>query len=292
MCGLDVWSGLQLPDRETRRVLRLQSVIMQKIESIPASKSVNSWVFPPWGVCLALQLMDGQQHCSLLKGICVGVRMAAHEQTVLFFFCKTQRYFFPLYVFTFECVHGCGWSDLCVAFAYVCVFVLLCHEGIILFFLFGFLSDRQTLRCHACTPDAGRKSQTTAWCKCVCSVCIIWLSSGLHLWRISACVWVCLSVCTDDWFLISWALYSMCVCMLYHAFAYLWFYLWDSLWHNYVGMHYTHLCTVWWHVCVKECVQRMWIRAGCVCLSLQAHGSCWTPPVAEPSLPQACCGSK
>ena len=98
----------------------------------------------------------------------------------------------------------------------------------------------------------------------MCSVCIIWLSSGLRLWGISACVWVCLSVCTDDWFLVSWALYSMCVCMLYHAFAYLWFYLWDSLWHNYVGMHYTHLCTVWWHVYVKECVQRMCIRAGCV----------------------------
>lgn len=159
MCGLDFWSELKLPDRETCRVLRLQSVITQKIESIPASKSVKSWVFPPWGVCLALQLKDGQQHCSLLKGICVGVRMAAHEHTAhfSFFFCKRQRYFFPLYIFMFECVPGCGWSDLCVAFAFVCVFVPLCHEGII-FFSPWFLIDRQTLRCHACTPDAGRKS--------------------------------------------------------------------------------------------------------------------------------------
>ncbi len=49
---------------------------------------------------------------------------------------------------------ACGSSDLCVVFAYVCVFIPLCHEGIILFSLA--LSDIQTLCCHVCRPDVGR----------------------------------------------------------------------------------------------------------------------------------------
>lgn len=53
-----------------------------EIKSILTSKSVKLQVFPPWGVCLALQLKDGQQHWSLLTGICVGVRRGAHEHTV------------------------------------------------------------------------------------------------------------------------------------------------------------------------------------------------------------------
>lgn len=77
-----------------------------EIESIPASKTIKLRVFPPRGVCLALQLKDGQQHWSLLTGICVGVRMGAHEHTVHFFFLRREVLFF-LFFFMFQCVCMC-----------------------------------------------------------------------------------------------------------------------------------------------------------------------------------------
>lgn len=45
-------------------------------------------------------------------------------------------------------------------------------------------------------------------------------------------------------------------------------------------MHSAHLFSLM--ACVR--VQRMHIGAGCVCLCIQSHGSCCSPPVAERSL--------
>lgn len=57
----------------------------REMELIPASGAVavKLWVSPPWGVCLALQLKDGQQRWSWPPGICESVRMGESAVQIL-----------------------------------------------------------------------------------------------------------------------------------------------------------------------------------------------------------------
>lgn len=82
-----------------------------EIKSIQANKAVKLRVSPPWSVCLALQLKDGQQHWSLLTGICVGVST---------FFFQERGTFFPFLFHVRMCV-------LVVDLTYVwCLHVFAC----------------------------------------------------------------------------------------------------------------------------------------------------------------------
>lgn len=79
-------------------------------------------------MCLALQLKDGQQH-SLLTGICVGVRMGAHEHTAhVFFFLRERRgAFFSFFFFMFGFVCVCMCAMLVVDLTYVwCSHMFVC----------------------------------------------------------------------------------------------------------------------------------------------------------------------
>lgn len=126
-----------------------------EMESIPGSKTVKLQVFPPWGVCLVLQLKDGQQHWSSLTGICVGVRMSAYEHTV------RERYFFP---FSFVCARtfvACSWSDLCSVCICLRVYTIVS---------WGIFLKRHTLW-----------NNSLAW-ECLCAVVrVIWFSTGSSL---------------------------------------------------------------------------------------------------------------
>lgn len=55
-----------------------------------------------------------------------------------------------------------------------------------------------------------------------------------------------------------------------------------SFFANYIGMQCTHIY-IQLGICQIRHTQAMGIRLGYVCLGIQSHSSCWTPPVAKPS---------
>lgn len=115
--------------------------------------------------------------------------------TRFFFFLRERRgAFFSFFFFMFGFVCVCMCAMLVVDLTYVwCSHMFVCLYHCVMresFFFSLVLSGRQILCCHVCRPDAGRIFQTIAWCKRVCTVCIIWLSGGLSLWsvRVFGCV--------------------------------------------------------------------------------------------------------
>lgn len=175
-----------------------------EIELIPASEAVavKLWVFPPLG-CVS-SITTKRWTAALLTGICVGVRMGAHEPTVHLFL-KDTFYFKTFFGFHVHvCVHVwliwlmwgvCTWSD---------VYFIVSRGN-------NFLRDRL---CAAMCADQMLVEyfKQCAWCKCVCLQHASFGSAGgLYLWITFLCV------CVGGWvYLYGWIIpYIMgpiCVC--------------------------------------------------------------------------------
>lgn len=207
------------------------------------------------------------------------------------FFVKDKVTFFT---FTFSCSSVClvvadptyVWRSHLSACLYRCVM----RESFF-FFLFGFWStDKLCAAMHAHQmrvenlkqqPGVSMCAQYASFGSAVDYVC------GEYL-RVSGCV--CQYVRMTDF--LYHGPYTVCVCacctMHLHICGSIYETPFDTI---------MLACTIRTYVlfddmCMWRSVFRECALEQAVCLSIQARGSCWMPPVAEPSLPLACCGSK